>query len=74
MTRAIAFASALLLLPLLYADGYLTQNGNTVLEALLHDPRGLMFDIVFGFGISFTLGHIGWLACRAFNRVMRALA
>jgi hypothetical protein len=74
MTRAIAFASFLLLLPLLYWDGYLTQNGNTVLEALLHDPRGLVLDIVFGFGLSFIIGHIGWFVCRAFNFVMRKLA
>jgi hypothetical protein len=37
------------------------------------DPVDSLFAWVSGFFLSFVPGHIAWLVCRAFNKVMKRL-
>lgn len=72
MTRAIAFASALAVLPLIFfAYDPFTRNVSVV-QGVLHDPRGLLFSLAAGVFL-FVASHGVWLACRAFNFAMRKL-
>ncbi len=77
MTRIIAFASLLLLLPLVYMDyqgmAYASTTAS-VFRQVAENPRELVFWLVLGYPLLIVSGHFVWLTCRAFNFVMRKLA
>lgn len=77
MTRTIAFASALLMLPILYTD-YLNmqQTGHPLsfFQQIYNDPSEAIWIVVLAYPLCFITGHIAWLMCRVFNFVMHKLA
>ena len=76
MTRIIAFASALLMLPIFYGNAISVSDGSIpmVLTVILHDWRDTLFLTLFCYPAMLVAGHLIWLGCRAFNFAMRKLA
>jgi len=76
MTRLIAFASALLLLPLVYWDyGNMAYPETTsIFQQIAESPRELVFWFLFGYPLMLAACQPEGVACRAFNFVMRKLA
>ncbi len=76
MTRVIAFASALLLLPILYwnAVSITGDPSPDFLHVILRDWRGTLLLVICCYLMMFIAGHSTWFVCRAFNFVMRKLA
>ena len=76
MTRVIAFASALLLLPVLYwnAVSITGDPSPDFLHVILRDWRGTLLITVVGGLMMFAAGHMIWFVCRAFNFAMRKIA
>ncbi len=76
MTRAIAFASFLILIPALFWHCGTQVDGTTL--PLYDYVAGHPLDVVAGCAViwcyCFVIGHAAWLACRLYNKVMQHLA
>lgn len=76
MTRIIAALSFFLLIPAMYWDAVQQTAGDTrsFLTFWSQDPGYVLLISVGLWVYMFVIGHVVWLACRLFNKVMAALS